>query len=185
MRARARALETEVTSLLKELPYDASETWMIPHSEMLCVLRYQEDPLGEARNNEQVAKYPDEEARQEEVLLSISSRTSGLRPGHPAPGSNSSSQRQSAKEATGAGHPAGGPDIRPVQPGYPAPFPEIRRPYTVPRPVLAGHPAPRPGHPAPACAQSTGHGPMYFPNSPQLVLALYKDLFLLHLELAK
>jgi hypothetical protein len=126
-RARARALETEVTSLLNELPYDSCETWLLPHSQMLCVLRYQEDPLREARNNGQVTKYSDEEAREEEVLLSISSRTSGLWPRHPAPGDYNSITRSAAAKSQGPGHPASPrtsspstPDIRPL-PGNPAP----------------------------------------------------------------
>ena len=118
-RARARALETEVTSLLNELPYDSCETWSLPHSEMLCVLRYQEDPLGEARNNGQVGKFTDEEAQQEEVLLSISSRTSGIQPGHPAPGGYNSSPRSAADKSLGPGHPA-------CRPRTSGPLPEIR-----------------------------------------------------------
>jgi hypothetical protein len=105
-RACARALETEVTSLLNELPYDLCKTWLLPHSGMLCVLRYQEDPLGEARNNGQDGKYTDEEAREEEVLLDISSRTSGLRPGHPAPGAYNNINRSAANNSPGPGHPA-------------------------------------------------------------------------------
>ena len=112
-RARARALENEVTSLLTELPYDACETWMLPHSETLCVLRYQEDPLGEARTNGQVGKFMDETDQRRRSPEVYRARTSGPKPRHPAPGSYSSSKRQSAQEATGAGHPAGGPDIRP------------------------------------------------------------------------
>ena len=44
-RARARALETEVTSLLSELPLSIHETWLLPQTETLCILRY----LGEAK----------------------------------------------------------------------------------------------------------------------------------------
>ena len=39
-RARARAIENEVNSLLVELPFDPRETWLLPQSELLCVLRY-------------------------------------------------------------------------------------------------------------------------------------------------
>ena len=48
-RARARALETEVTSLLSQLPFDSHETWLLPQTEMLCILRYQGVSHGEAR----------------------------------------------------------------------------------------------------------------------------------------
>ena len=40
-RARARAIENEVNSLLVELSFDPLETWLLPQTEMLCVLRYQ------------------------------------------------------------------------------------------------------------------------------------------------
>ena len=40
-RARARAIENEVNSLLVELPFYPLETWLLPQTEMLCVLRYQ------------------------------------------------------------------------------------------------------------------------------------------------
>ena len=36
-RARARAIQSEVTSLLLEFPSSSSETWLLPKSEMLCV----------------------------------------------------------------------------------------------------------------------------------------------------
>ena len=76
-RARARALETEVTSLLSELPFDSGETWLIPQAEVLCVIRYEEDRLGNARNEDQVGKYMEERARGGRPLKSFSGRTSG------------------------------------------------------------------------------------------------------------
>ena len=39
-RARARALETEVTSLLSQFHFDAHEAWLLPHMDTLCILRY-------------------------------------------------------------------------------------------------------------------------------------------------
>ena len=39
-RARARALETEVTSFLSDITYDPLETWLLPKSEMLCMIGY-------------------------------------------------------------------------------------------------------------------------------------------------
>jgi hypothetical protein len=39
-RARARAIQSEVTSLLLEFPLHSSETWLLPKSETLCVIRY-------------------------------------------------------------------------------------------------------------------------------------------------
>ena len=46
-RARARAIENEVNSLLVELPFDPLETWILPQTEMLCVLRYHVSNQGE------------------------------------------------------------------------------------------------------------------------------------------
>ena len=37
-RARARALETEVTSFLSDIPYDPLETWLLTKSGMLCMI---------------------------------------------------------------------------------------------------------------------------------------------------
>ena len=39
-RARAHAIQSEVTSLLLGFPSSSSETWLLPKSEMLCVIRY-------------------------------------------------------------------------------------------------------------------------------------------------
>src|SRR3954471_4322423 len=47
-RARARALETEVTSLLSQFHFDEHETWLLPQTETLCILRYQGDNHGDA-----------------------------------------------------------------------------------------------------------------------------------------
>jgi hypothetical protein len=105
-RARARAIETEVTSLLNDIPYDPCETWLLPQSGMLCVLRYQEDLLGDARDHGQVYMFTDKETRRRRPLKCYSGRTSGLGPGHPAPG-DSSHNNSSADEELQA------PDIRP------------------------------------------------------------------------
>ena len=48
-RARARSLKTEVTSLLSQLPFDSHETWLLPQTETLCILKYQGVNHGEAR----------------------------------------------------------------------------------------------------------------------------------------
>ena len=48
-RARARALGTEVTSLLSQVHFDAHETWLLPQTETLCILRYQGVSHGESR----------------------------------------------------------------------------------------------------------------------------------------
>ena len=62
-RALARALETEVTSFLSDISYDPLETWLLPKSGMLCMIRYQEDPPKDAREDGQGHKFTDEEER--------------------------------------------------------------------------------------------------------------------------
>ena len=106
-RARARALEIKVTSLLSDIPYDPLEIWLLPKS-MFCMIRYQEDPLEDAREDRQISKFMDEVDRRKEPKKSPG-------PGHPAPVT-------SAAKATGPGHLAPAPDIRPdACPGHPAP----------------------------------------------------------------
>src|SRR3954471_2963916 len=48
-RARARALETEVTSLLSQFHFDEHETWLLPQTMTLCILRYQGVSHGDAK----------------------------------------------------------------------------------------------------------------------------------------
>ena len=47
-RARAKAIEDMVNSLLSELPIPTYETWLLPHAETLCVIRCLEESLGSA-----------------------------------------------------------------------------------------------------------------------------------------
>ena len=79
-RARARALETEVTSLLSDITYDPLETWLLPKSESLCMIRYQEDPPKDAREDGQAPKFMAEENRQKESRTTPRPRTSGHDP---------------------------------------------------------------------------------------------------------
>ena len=39
-RARAKAIEDKVNSLLSEIPLPTHETWLLPQTETLCVIRY-------------------------------------------------------------------------------------------------------------------------------------------------
>ena len=48
-RARARALETKVASLLSQLPFESHETWLLPQTKKLFILRYQGTSHGEAK----------------------------------------------------------------------------------------------------------------------------------------
>jgi hypothetical protein len=52
-RARARAIDTEVNSLLSQIPLNTSETWMLPQVETLCVIRYQDEEDGAATSDGQ------------------------------------------------------------------------------------------------------------------------------------
>jgi hypothetical protein len=62
---RAKAIETEVSSLLLELPMHLDEAWLLPQSGTLCLIRYADDHHGEARKNCKVheEKQGEEEAR--------------------------------------------------------------------------------------------------------------------------
>ena len=114
-RTRTRALETEVTSLLSDISYDPLETWLLPKSGMLCMIRYQEDPPEDAHEDGQATKSMEEENQRKKARTASRHRTSGHGPGHPAPGDLPRIQ-ETAAEATGPGHPASSPDITPVAP---------------------------------------------------------------------
>ena len=101
-RARARALETEVTSLLSDISYDPLETWLLPKSGMLCMIRYQEDPPEDAHEDGQDPKSTKEKNQWKKARSASSHRTSGQDPGHPAPGDLHG--QQPAEEDTGTGH---------------------------------------------------------------------------------
>ena len=51
-RARARAIESEVNLLLPEIDMNMNGTWLLPHQNMLCFIRY-EDEL-----RQEVKEYP-------------------------------------------------------------------------------------------------------------------------------
>ena len=93
-RARARALETEVTSLLSDISHDPLETWLLPQSGMLCMIRYQEDPPEDAHEDGQDPKSMEEENQWKKARTASRHRTSGQDPGHPAPGASSSAASQ-------------------------------------------------------------------------------------------
>src|SRR3954471_23742569 len=85
-RARARALENEVTSFLSDITFDPLETWLLPKSDMLCMISCQEEPPEDVREDGQATKSTDEEK-----------------------------QRKKETEVPGPGHPARSPDIQPLQ----------------------------------------------------------------------
>ncbi|XBJ01058.1 hypothetical protein VPH35_020797 [Triticum aestivum] len=63
-RAHARSLETEVTSLLSRFHFDAHETWLLPHTDTLCILRYH----GEAKDKGEEEEEDGCEDGEEEVM---------------------------------------------------------------------------------------------------------------------
>ena len=69
-RARARALETEVTSLLSLHLSDSLETWLLPSSGTLCILRCLDEGHGTALHIGQDDR-PDKYTRQEEGRLKM------------------------------------------------------------------------------------------------------------------
>jgi hypothetical protein len=80
-RAKARTIGTEVNSFLSQLLLDHRETWMLPQTEVLCLIRFEENSYGDAREEVQVSE---EEASRKEKIKDPSRRTSGPGPGHPA-----------------------------------------------------------------------------------------------------
>ena len=156
-----------MTSFLSDVTYDPLETWLLPKSDMLCMIRCQEDPPGDVHEYGQVAKSMDEENQRKKASSPPRPRTSGQGPGHPAPEDVNNSSNPAIEVLQG-------PDIRPHAPdirllpkarksgpfaGHPTPpiqrlqkfctaSPDIR-PLLKPR--TSG---PTPGHPAPpVCAQ--------------------------------
>ena len=67
-RARAKAIEDKVNSLLSELPLSTHETWLLPHMDTLCVIRYLEESHGTAAPNGQGGKDTKHEHQEEEPL---------------------------------------------------------------------------------------------------------------------
>ena len=53
-RARVRAIENKVDSLLFEFRSVSHENWILPSSETLCMLRYQEDDSEKEKTETQV-----------------------------------------------------------------------------------------------------------------------------------
>ena len=160
-RARARALENGVTSFLSDMTYDPLETWLLPKSNMLCMIRCQEDPHEDAREDGQAAKSMDEENQQKRASspsrwpLKMSttaaaqpskcytSRTSGPSPGHPAPAPDIRLLPKPRKSGPSPGHPAPRDrnySSRTLKPGHPAPCYRTSRSFA----LQPGHPAPSP-----------------------------------------
>ena len=129
-RARARALETEVTSLLSLHHFDSHETWLLPSSETLCILRHLGSNHGEVKGQEESKE---EEGGEEQPRLSLPGR-SGRSPGRSGRGPDDPDKRPddpaNVPEDTRSStpkpdHPDPCPD-HPDTPGHPDEDPDIR-----------------------------------------------------------
>ena len=65
-RSRARALETEVTSLLSQSHFDAHEAWLLPHMDTLCILRYNGEAKEQGQEQEEDGREDGEEEGMQE-----------------------------------------------------------------------------------------------------------------------
>ena len=70
-RARAKAIEDKVNSLLSELPLPTHETWLLPHSETLCVIRYMEVSQGSTTCKSQDGEDPKHVEEEEKMLRKL------------------------------------------------------------------------------------------------------------------
>ena len=70
-RARAKAIEDKVNSLLSELPLPTHETWLLPHSETLCLIRYMEVSQGSTTCKNQDGEDPKHVEEEEEMLVKL------------------------------------------------------------------------------------------------------------------
>ena len=66
-RAQAKAIKDKVNSLLSELPIPTHETWLLPHSETLCVIRYMEVSQGSTTCKSQDGEDPKHDGQEEEL----------------------------------------------------------------------------------------------------------------------
>ena len=106
-RARAKAIEDMVNSLLSKLPLSLHEKWLLPKFEMLCMIRYQEDPPEDAREGVQAPSswMKRTHGRSQEHLPG---------PGHPAPGASSTTAAQPPSAYRPRKFGPASPDIRPL-----------------------------------------------------------------------
>ena len=79
-RARARAIENEVNSFLFELHSNSFESWVLPQTEVLCMIRYQGVDDGEASTKTQAPTVEEKEERSEKREEGEALDTPGARP---------------------------------------------------------------------------------------------------------
>ena len=79
-RARARAVETEVNSFLLDMHMDTNETWVLPHQDTLCLIRYEEEHHQAAKEHHQVQGEAPQVATEEEGVRKNLDRRSQATP---------------------------------------------------------------------------------------------------------
>ena len=138
-RARAKAIEAKVNSLLSELPLTTHETWILPHSETLCVITYMEVSQGSTTCKTQDGEDPkhveEEEKMQQKLQASDVRPCLDVRrvPGHGRPSSSdvwclaTRTESTNVRDAPDDQHPSQNYG-RPIASGRPAPpeAPDIR-----------------------------------------------------------
>lgn len=136
-RARARAIENEVDSLLFEFHSDSHENWVLPHKDMLCILGYQGDDRekekAKTRASTEQEKEGEVEKNEGEKLLDT-------------PGTWTEGPRVPGLEDVGRAKPPGHPGCPAVAWASPQPHPGARPPtWAAPSSPPGARPAP-PSH---------------------------------------
>ena len=78
-RARAKAIEDKVNSLLSEIPLSTHETWLLPQAETLCVIKYLEKGHRAATSNGQDGEDTEYEGQEEDIPKKL--QRADVRPG--------------------------------------------------------------------------------------------------------
>ena len=148
MKPRTYVIGHKVNSLLSELSLSTCETWLLPPTCVLCMIRYLEESHGATTSNRRAsedAKYKDQEVPQVESSRSYSGRTSGRSPDirrHQPEEDQREAEARRLYSGRTSGRP---PDIRrPATGRTSGACPEIRRTLSREqknRPLQPGHPA--------------------------------------------
>ena len=78
-RARAKAIEDKVNSLLSKLPLSIHKTLLLPQAETLCVIRYSKEGNGTATFNGQDGEDTEYEGQEEDIPKKL--QRADVRPG--------------------------------------------------------------------------------------------------------
>ena len=103
-RARAKAIEDKVNSLLSELPLPTHETWLLPHMDTLCVIRFLEESHGTSTSIGQDDKATNREGQEEDLPEKTPATGRPVGTGHPAP--EAPATKSQPMQAPASGRPA-------------------------------------------------------------------------------